>query len=235
MSPKYILTIMAAALTISSSTWADVVINTTRIVYKESAKEVNVRLTNEGSRPLLVQSWLDDGRATESPENIDLPFMITPPVSRIDANKGQTLRISKMDAALSKDRETIYYLNVLEVPPKAKGVDASNNKLQLAFRTRIKMFYRPDGLSVKPNEAAAKVEWKAEDGALVATNHSPYYLTFNMMKVNGVQAKSGMVAPQATERFYFDNKSFKPAPGSKLTYSYISDYGNDVEGATVIK
>lgn len=89
MSVKYLATIMAAMLAVSASAWADVVINSTRVVYKETAKEVNVRLTNEGTRPLLVQSWLDDGRATESPENIDLPFMITPPVSRIDAKKGR--------------------------------------------------------------------------------------------------------------------------------------------------
>ncbi|MEF9889855.1 fimbria/pilus periplasmic chaperone [Citrobacter sp.] len=235
MSIKYLSAIMAATLTVSSSVWADVVINATRVVYKESAKEVNVRLTNEGTRPLLVQSWLDDGRATESPENIDLPFMITPPVSRIDAKKGQTLRIAKMDASLPKDRESIYYLNVLEVPPKAKGADAGNNKLQLAFRTRIKMFYRPDALKVKPKDAAAKVEWRGESGALVAKNNSPYYLTFSMMKVGNNAAKSGMVAPFATEKFLFDNKAFKPAAGMSLTYSYISDYGNDVEGTAVIK
>ncbi|POT57251.1 hypothetical protein C3432_17725 [Citrobacter amalonaticus] len=226
---------MAATLAASSSVWADVVINTTRVVYKESAKEVNVRLTNEGKRPLLVQSWLDDGRATESPENIDLPFMISPPVSRIDAKKGQTLRISKMDASLPKDRESIYYLNVLEVPPKAKDQNAGNNKLQLAFRTRIKMFYRPTALTVKPQDAAGKVEWRAENGALVAKNNSPYYLTFNMMKVGNNGAKSGMVAPFATETFAFDNKAFKPSAGASLTYSYISDYGNDVEGTAVIK
>ncbi|HGY1812980.1 fimbria/pilus periplasmic chaperone [Citrobacter braakii] len=235
MSIKYLSAIMAATLAFSSSVWADVVINTTRVIYKEAAKEVNVRLTNEGPRPLLVQSWLDDGRATESPENIDLPFMITPPVSRIDAKKGQTLRISKMDASLPKDRESIYYLNVLEVPPKAKGEAAGNNKLQLAFRTRIKMFYRPEALTVKPQDAAGKVEWRAENGTLVAKNNSPYYLTFNMMKAGNNSAKPGMVAPFATEKFAFDNKTFKAATGTNLTYSYISDYGNDVEGTAVIK
>lgn len=235
MSVKYLATIMAAMLAVSASAWADVVINTTRVVYKEAAKEVNVRLTNEGTRPLLVQSWLDDGRATESPENIDLPFMITPPVSRIDAKKGQTLRISKMAANFPKDRESIYYLNVLEVPPKAKGEAEASNKLQLAFRTRIKMFYRPEALTVKPQDAAAKVEWRAENGALIAKNNSPYYVTFNMMKVGNNMAKSGMVAPFATEKFEFDNKAFKPSAGASLAYSYISDYGNDVEGTAVIK
>jgi chaperone protein EcpD len=232
---KYRAATIAAALALSSSAWADVVINSTRVVYKESAKEVTVRLTNEGTRPLLVQSWLDDGRATESPENIDLPFMITPPVSRIDAKKGQTLRIAKLENTLPKDRESIYYLNVLEVPPKAKGEAGGNNKLQLAFRTRIKMFYRPNGLTIKPQQAAENVEWRAENGALIAKNNSPYYLTFSMMKVGNNQAKSGMVAPFASEKFLFDNKQFKPVAGASLNFSYISDYGNDVERVAIIK
>ncbi|PLR40671.1 hypothetical protein CYR55_05155 [Chimaeribacter californicus] len=230
MSAKYLSAVLAAAFAFSSSAWADVVINTTRVVYKEDAKEVNVRMTNEGVRPLLVQSWLDDGRATESPENIDLPFMITPPVSRIDAKKGQTLRIAKLDNSLPKDRESIYYLNVLEVPPKAKGETGVNNKLQLAFRTRIKMFYRPNNLAIKPQDAAAKVSWAVEEGNLVAKNNTPYYLTFNMLKAGAVSAKPGMVAPFSSEKFAFENKAAKPASGTQLTYSYISDYGNDVEG-----
>ena len=234
MSAKYLSAVLAAAFAFSSSAWADVVINTTRVVYKEDAKEVNVRMTNEGVRPLLVQSWLDDGRATESPENIDLPFMITPPVSRIDAKKGQTLRIAKLDNSLPKDRESIYYLNVLEVPPKAKGEAGVNNKLQLAFRTRIKMFYRPNNLTVKPQDAAAKVSWTAEEGSLVAKNNTPYYVTFNMLKAGNVSAEPGMVAPFSTGKFAFENKAAKPAPGAQLTYSYISDFGNDVEGSAKI-
>lgn len=234
MSVKYLSAVLAAAFAFSSSAWADVVINTTRVVYKEDAKEVNVRLTNEGVRPLLVQSWLDDGRATESPENIDLPFMITPPVSRIDSKKGQTLRIAKIDDALPKDRESIYYLNVLEVPPKVKGETGVNNKLQLAFRTRIKMFYRPNGLAVKPQDAAAKINWTVEEGNLVAKNTTPYYVTFNMLKAGNVSAEPGMVAPFSSEKFALENKTAKPAAGSSLTYSYISDFGNDVEGTANI-
>lgn len=235
MSRKLLSGVAFAALALSSSAFADVVINSTRVIYKASDKEVNVRLTNEGKRPLLVQSWLDDGRASESPENIDLPFILTPPVSRIDSKKGQTLRIAQMDANLAKDRETIYYLNVLEVPPKSKKAEENTNKLQLAFRTRIKMFYRPDNLPIKPENAAAKVDWQVENGELVAKNNSPYYVTFSTVNVNNNAANSNMVAPFSSEKFTFQNKSYKPSAGAQLKYSFISDFGNDVEGTAVIK
>ncbi|EAZ8394783.1 fimbrial chaperone, partial [Salmonella enterica] len=46
---------------LSNVAWADIVISGTRIVYRGAQKDVNVRLENKGSRPLLVQTWLDTG------------------------------------------------------------------------------------------------------------------------------------------------------------------------------
>ena len=46
---------------------ADIVISGTRVIYPESAKDVTVSMDNRGTRPLLVQTWLDDGRDTTNP------------------------------------------------------------------------------------------------------------------------------------------------------------------------
>ena len=43
----------------TTSSLASVVIQGTRVIYPESAKEVTVKMVNEGRSPLLVQSWLD--------------------------------------------------------------------------------------------------------------------------------------------------------------------------------
>lgn len=67
---------------------ADIVISGTRIVYPQSSKDVIVDLDNRGNKPLLVQTWLDDGREDVDPQELKLPFVITPPVSRIDPKKG---------------------------------------------------------------------------------------------------------------------------------------------------
>lgn len=76
-----------AAAVASFQASADIVISGTRIVYQQSQKDVIVSLDNRGKKPLLVQSWLDDGRDDTNPQELKLPFIITPPVSRIDPQK----------------------------------------------------------------------------------------------------------------------------------------------------
>ncbi|WP_150322339.1 fimbria/pilus periplasmic chaperone, partial [Enterobacter hormaechei] len=81
---------LTAAVFASFQASADIVISGTRIVYQQSQKDVIVSLDNRGKKPLLVQSWLDDGRDDTNPQELKLPFIITPPVSRIDPQKGQS-------------------------------------------------------------------------------------------------------------------------------------------------
>ena len=68
---------------------ADIVISGTRVIYPESAKDVTVSMDNRGTRPLLVQTRLDDGRDTTNPQELKLPFIVTPPVSRVEPQKGK--------------------------------------------------------------------------------------------------------------------------------------------------
>ena len=56
----------AAAVVCSVATFAAqaaITITGTRVVYPAQNREVNVRLNNVDSRPVLVQPWLDDGDA----------------------------------------------------------------------------------------------------------------------------------------------------------------------------
>ena len=69
----------------SYSALADIVISGTRVIYPETAKDVTVKMENRGNKPLLVQAWLDDGRDDVNPQELKLPFIVTPPVSRVDA------------------------------------------------------------------------------------------------------------------------------------------------------
>ena len=169
----------------SSSSIADIVISGTRVIYKSDQKSVNVRLENKGNNPLLVQSWLDTGDDNAEPGSITVPFTATPPVSRIDAKRGQTIKLMyTASTSLPKDRESVFWFNVLEVPPKPDAEKVANQSLlQLAFRTRIKLFYRPDGLKGNPSEAplALKWFWSGSEGkaSLRVTNPTPYYVSFS--------------------------------------------------------
>ena len=205
---------------------ADIVISGTRVIYPQSAKDVTVKMENRGTKPLLVQSWLDDGRDTVNPQELKLPFIVTPPVSRIDPSKGQTVRITWTQQPLAQDRESLFWFNVLEVPPKSKDGD-SQNVLQLAFRTRIKMFFRPDGLPGDPAIAAGNLKWSQQGTALIANNSSPYYVSMAKatVTVNGkkIEVDSHTIPPLSNETIPVKNA---PAlRGGKIEYTAINDFG----------
>lgn len=209
---------------------ADIVISGTRVIYPESAKDVIINLENKGTHPLLVQSWLDDGRDTVDPQELKLPFVITPPVTRVDAQKGQSIRVTWLGQSMPKDRESLFWFNVLEVPPKAKAED-SQNMLQLAFRTRIKLFFRPDGLKGTPAEAAKNLKWtqqKQADGlVLVAKNDAVYNVSIAsaVLEVNGkkYEIDSHSVKPLSSETMKV--KGLSTTATGKVKYASINDFG----------
>src|SRR5450830_1560513 len=172
---------------------ASVVINGTRVIFPSNEREVSVRLTNEGASPGLVQMWIDKGDPKSTPSTTEVPFLLTPPLFRIDPTKGQTVRMIYSQEPLPQDRESIFWLNLLEVPPRPQNVDANDsNYVQMAFRTRIKVFFRPQALNTQElvSAAPAKVTWKiVKDGdgyVLEAKNPTPYYISI---------IKAGLITP----------------------------------------
>ncbi|MEG5548797.1 fimbrial chaperone [Enterobacter wuhouensis] len=223
---------LTAAVFASFQVSADIVISGTRIVYQQAQKDVIVTLDNRGKKPLLVQSWLDDGRDDMNPQELKLPFIITPPVSRIDPQKGQSVRISYLGGTLPQDRESLFWFNVLEIPPKSKLKEGeSPNQLQLAFRTRIKLFFRPDGLKGTPGDAASKVTWSQQKQGntynLVAHNDSPYNVSISNValksagKVYQVDHKS--ILPFSTQAMQV--KGLNNTVAGSVSYETINDNG----------
>jgi len=218
---------------------ASVVINGTRVVYPANQREVSVRLDNKRTIPVLVRTWLDDGDAQASPESSDVPFTMTPPIFRMNADASQTLRIMHTGETLPADRESVYWLNVLEVPPKADG---NTNSLQFAFRNRIKLFYRPSGLPGQAIEAPAKVRWslvQMPDGsglALKGENPTPYHVNIGILKlIAGEQSfatreTGGMVKPMSSELFPLKDLSQRPSAPMQVDYKYITDHGAQLDG-----
>jgi P pilus assembly chaperone PapD len=225
-----------ACLTLSNSP-AAVVIAGTRVVFPAERGEVTVRLSNEGEMPALVEAWIDNGDPNSTPEQSRVPFLITPPLFRMNAGKGQSLRIVYSQEPLPADRESVFWLNVLEIPPKpAAGASEPQNTLQFAVRSRLKLFYRPADLTGEAAKAPAQVSWKGitdnSNPALEVRNPSPYYITFSKLALASGAAplpvEGGMVAPFATLRLAVKNLPAAPAPGTAIEYTTINDYGASV-------
>lgn len=216
---------------------SSVVIAGTRVIYDARESEAVVKLSNEGRTPALVQAWIDDGNVKAAPAEMAVPFTVTPPVSRIDPNKGQTLRILYTGEPLPRDRESVFWLNVVEIPPKPTGDEAEVNRLQFAFRSRIKLFYRPAGLKGTAGEAPAQIAWRlvraGNRQALEARNPTAYHVSFSTLEATGGGKSArfddgGMVGPGETKVFPLSGEVSAGVPG-RLRYLAINDYGGPMD------
>lgn len=226
----------AFAALLLSSPWlcpiasANVIVTGTRVIYPAAEREVTVRVENAGDEASLVQLWADKGNDQLKADEADAPFLIVPPITRIEPGKGQSLRLIFTQAQVPSDRESVYWLNMLDVPPLPKD---SENYMQVAFRTRLKVFLRPSGLVGEPEEAPAAITWalvKSEKGmALRGTNKSAYYVSFNEVSAvtptKTFKGTGGMIAPGSTAEFAIDGLPPQLPAGSSVRFTWINDYG----------
>lgn len=87
---------------------------------------------------------------------------------------------------MAQDKESLFWLNVLEIPPAPTGANNSTpeNFLQVAFRTRVKLLYRPAGLTGEANDAPEKLQWRFSGAGVSVKNPTPYYVSFT--EINAV-------------------------------------------------
>lgn len=224
----YQLSLLMTLFCFSTLSFAGLVLDETRVIYPSGESEVTVRMKNTGSLPVLAQSWIDNGVQNVTPDKISSVFLLTPPINRVNAGKGQTLRISLIaENSLPQDKESVFYLNVLAIPAKSKdSINAS--QLNIAFKTRIKLFYRPDSLKGSANDAPDLLRWSINGSGVTATNPSPYYVTVsNVTYISGGKkyvAEGQMISPGGKSDFHFRGISQVNSVDS-IEYASVNDFG----------
>lgn len=225
LSNLFRLAALSGALLWMSGVNAGIVLNTTRVIYQGKDKEASFGVHNSGTGEILLQTWLEP--KTEGADEVKPPFVVTPPLTRMPGNGRQLLRVIYAGAGLPVDRESVFWLNVQEIPQSA-----AQNTLQIAVRQRIKVFFRPDGLSDDPQQAPEQLQWRRSgDDAVVVENPGPYHVS--MLKIATRQGTTAlvnqdarMIAPRETVRL-----AFKGKPGNaplELSFISINDFGGQV-------
>lgn len=224
------LALVPLLLSFAFSSSASIQVLGTRVIFNAQQKEETVRINNVGTTPALVQIWLDSRADSKISDKEDLPFMINPPVSRINVGKSKVFRIFQTDEAVNKypqDRESALWVNILDVPPEGE-LDA--NKLNIAVRTRIKFFYRPAGLKGDAITAAESLKWSgrrvAKGYEFTAENNTPFHISIANYKLGddaSTQTTGGMIEPFSKKAFIV--KSDKTVANPVLKYNYITDLG----------
>lgn len=209
----------------------NIIVNGTRFIYPANAPEITIQMTNTGSAPSLAQIWLDEGDPDVPPEKISTPFIISPPIARVDAKNGQSIRIKKQELQTISinDRESLWWLNILDVP----AIDKNEYKkdagmLNMAIRSRFKFIWRPEGLGNRA-DAENKLELRSARNKITVLNPSPFFITIVDIKTalgSGLLEESEMVAPKSQMEFKVkENVSH----GQNLVVQSINDYGGVVE------
>lgn len=209
--------------------FASIQISATRVIYHAAEKDVSVQIINPGKYPVLLQSWTDDGHPDIRPDAMRTPFILTPPLTRVNADAGQTLRLSYTGTTLPADRESVYWLNVLEIPPVGVKGD---NQIQVAFRSRIKLFYRPAALDDKGAQAAiAQLRWRAQGDKITLSNPTPYYVSAVAVTLTKggkkISVPADMLAPKGSADFTLP-AGVTAGGADSVTVDAINDYGASV-------
>jgi fimbrial chaperone protein len=216
------------ALLMLSLPWpagAGVTLGGTRVILGEKDREASIPVKNTGTSPYVVQTWIDAGEGKTR-----TPLIVTPPLSRLDPGMENILRIMRVGGGLPADRESVFRLNVKEIPEKA---DTRENTLQIAVRTRIKLFYRPSSLPGKPADARTHLKWVVSAGeggqgaVLRIANDSAYHVTFTGLTIDGgrQEINADMVPPFGEMSYPLD--AAKTPRAIQVSYTTLNDYGGE--------
>ncbi|RQB74124.1 molecular chaperone [Pseudomonas aeruginosa] len=212
----------------------------TRFVYPADASALTIRVGNAGMRPALVQAWLDRGDDRLDPSAIRVPFILSPPLLRMDPQETQALQLRHTGEPLPDDRESLFWLNLLEVPSRE---DDGGNLLLVSYRLRMKVLFRPRGLAGDPLEAARQVAWRlraatrpGDRAVLEADNRSPYHVSLVHLEL-GEGAGSLSLGSVTLPPFAMTPLVLPaiPVSAARVHFAVVGDNGQVERGAAAAK
>ena len=204
--------------------YAAIALDRTRIIFDGGNKSVSLNISNENKElPYLAQAWIEDPDG----KKITSPLIVLPPVQRIEAGEKSQLKIQGLPAVsqLPQDRETLYYFNLREIPPRSD----KPNTLQIALQTRIKMFYRPTSIIATPeilaNPWQEKLTLERKGDRMQVNNPTPYYITLSSA---GAHKDKDIPSFEAVMVAPFGNAMLNVSAsvlGNTPILSYVNDFG----------
>ena len=213
----------------AQSAFAAIALDRTRVIYDGSQQSLSLSISNENKQlPYLAQGWIEDAQGNK----ITNPLMVLPPVQRIEPGAKSQVKVQGLPSAnsLPQDRESLFYFNLREIPPRSNNV----NTLQIALQTRIKLFYRPKALIQAASNTTEpwqeKITLIKQGDSYVVNNPTAYFVTLveAAKTVNSGAVTSFeplMVAPHGKGAL----KAAVSVVGNSPVLTYINDYGGRLQ------
>lgn len=209
----------------AQSSLAAVSLDRTRVIFTGSEKSISLSVSNQNPQlPYLAQAWIENEQA----EKITSPLVVVPPIQRLEAGAHSQVKIQGLPelGLLPQDRESLFYFNLREIPPRSD----KPNTLQIALQTRVKLFYRPAAIAARVggNEAPwqEKLTLTRQNDRYLVNNPTPYYVTLidampDPKASSAADFKPLMIAPKGQLDLGVSSKAL----GNKPVLTYVNDYG----------
>ena len=224
---------------------AGVMAESTRVIFPSGAAERSLQLANLNAYPVVVQAWVDDGELTSEPENSTAPIIPLPPIFRMNAGDQLSLRLLHARAPLPTDRESLFWLNLYEIPPRPLDVPPDSSTLTVAIRTQMKIIVRPPGLPMAPGEVADKLVFSirgdAERPVLQIENPTPYFASIGVIRCAyaeeaATQQIEGLtIAPYGSADTPLQPPAHAQGEAAAIVFTLINDEGTALAHARAIK
>lgn len=232
---KIFISLLLFGLLFSSQGWAALVIEGSRVIFSSDQREGSLRLMNGSDKPILVQAWVDDGSAQGTPQNAgDVPVIPLPSLFRIEPRRPYTLRLLATPITLPQDRESLFWLNLNEIPASSPQPQASPFQLKVQVRMQLKLLYRPVQIrdSVDKRTASQQFQLLRENGEmkLKVTNPTPFYAIYSRAEIETAGQKAQPVELAIFAPFESKTLSLPESitwTPKRIRFALINDQGNE--------
>ncbi|MCS3433216.1 P pilus assembly chaperone PapD [Klebsiella sp. BIGb0407] len=186
-----------------------------------------MRLVNSGNEPSVVQIWTDDGDPLANPQDSRTPVIALPPVFSIQPGEIKSVKLQLVSPdKILKDRESLYWLNIYQIPPRSKTDDAEQHVF-LPLRFRLKVFVRPENIPVLEEEDGKKLNFSVirvnDKETLAIKNPTPWHMNIGELNIDGEVFGGLVVSPYSDGQVTLSDRSKR---ANSIQYSIINDDGN---------
>ena len=233
------VTVAAGIMLCCTAFHASAVVNAekTRVVFNSGSIAESLSLVNSEKEPVVVQVWTDNGDPTVSPDQVHTPVVINPPVFKMKPGEIRNIRLLLVSAgSLPQDRESVYWLNIYQIPPNTETQHTGEKKIVLPLKIRMKVFVRPEKIGELQENDAQKLQFSIDresgNKTLLIQNPTPWHLTLSSLRSGKTALPGVMVAPFTSERV--DIPADKTLV-DKVDYDVINDNGTRWQGSQKLK
>ena len=203
-----------------------------RMIFPSSERSISITVNNTSDNTYLVQAGVSGAVDKKTPA----PFMVTPPLFRLEKNDNNVMRILRAGGDLPQDREQVFYFSASTIPSQAMPdktpgkAGATGAQVSISMKTILKLFWRPEGLGISPAKALMALRFVSVPGGVVVKNPTPYYQSFAALSFDGkmqdIDQQPSMVSPFSELRFGAS------VSVRQVSWSVMNDYGGTTEMKT---